>query len=157
MPLGRRAIGEGSGLRLTARADPPPAGFDLDHAKEVEAGGDAVAPANVAGRVERHQLDRIRQRKVRAEHGAEPTKSALRSPTTYLTQWRVADSRAESMRMRSGAEIARYDRPACSIAGHRANEWAGCARCSTLIVPPLATTITHTHHPRGTLTLGRAD
>src|SRR3546814_5390601 len=64
---------------------------------------------------------------VRAEHGAEPTKSALRSPTTYLTQWRVADSRAESMRMRSGAEIARYDRTACSIAGHRANEWAGCA------------------------------
>src|SRR3546814_10210391 len=45
MPLGRRAIGEGSGLRLTARADPPPAGFDDDHAKEVEAGGDAVAPA----------------------------------------------------------------------------------------------------------------
>src|SRR3546814_17712726 len=65
--------------------------------------------ANVAGRVERHQLDRIWQRKVRAEHGAEPTKSALRSPTTYLTQWRVADSRAESMRMRSGAEIARYE------------------------------------------------
>src|SRR3546814_16958075 len=82
MPLGRRAIGEGSGLRLTARADPPPAGFDDDHAKEVEAGGDAVAPANVAGRVERHQLDRIRQRKVRAKHGAEPTKSALRSTTT---------------------------------------------------------------------------
>src|SRR3546814_1007889 len=118
MPLGRRAIGEGSGLRLTARADPPPAGFDDDHAKEVEAGGDAVAPANVAGRVERHQLDRIRQRKVRAEHGAEPTKSALRSPTTYLTQWRVADSRAESMRMRSGAEIARYDRTACRSEAH---------------------------------------
>src|SRR3546814_5409278 len=77
MPLGRRAIGEGSGLRLTARADPPPAGFDDDHAKEVEAGGDAVAPANVSGRAERHQLDGMKQGKVRADHGAEPQKSAM--------------------------------------------------------------------------------
>src|SRR3546814_13583 len=118
---------------------------------------DLVAPANVAGRVERHQLDRIRQRKVRAEHGAEPTKSALRSPTTYLTQWRVADSRAESMRMRSGAEIARYDRTARSIAGHRANEWAGCASCSKLIVPPIDTTMRQKHSARGIHILGRED
>src|SRR3546814_15276581 len=71
------------------------------------------------------------------------------SPTTYLTQWRVADSRAESMRMRSGAEIARYDRTACSIAGHRANEWAGCASCSKLIVPPIDTTMRQKHSARG--------
>src|SRR3546814_17042841 len=102
---------------------------------------DLVAPANIAGRVERHQLDRIRQRKVRAEHGAEPTKSALRSPTTYLTQWRVADSRAESMRMRSGAEIARYDPTARCIAGHRAHEWPGFTPLPQPIPPP-------NHHPQ---------
>src|SRR3546814_16454125 len=79
------------------------------------------------------------------------------SPTTYLTQWRVADSRAESMRMRSGAEIARYDRTACSIAGHRANEWAGCASCSKLIVPPIDTTMRQNHSARGIHILGRED
>src|SRR3546814_17711082 len=79
------------------------------------------------------------------------------SPTTYLTQWRVADSRAESMRMRSGAEIARYDRTACSIAGHRANEWAGCASCSKLIVPPIDTTMRQKHSARGIHILGRED
>jgi hypothetical protein len=53
------------------------------------------------------------------------------------------------MRMRSGAEIARYDRTACSIAGHRANEWAGCASCSKLIVPPIDTTMRQKHSARG--------
>src|SRR3546814_9859322 len=79
------------------------------------------------------------------------------SPTTYLTQWRVADSRAESMRMRSGAEIARYDRTACSIAGHRANEWAGCASCSKLIVQPIDTTISQKHRESGINILGREE
>src|SRR3546814_14108231 len=59
--------------------------------------------------------------------------------------------------MRSGAEIARYDRTACSIAGHRANEWAGCASCSKLIVPPIDTTMRQKHSARGIHILGRED
>src|SRR3546814_9830268 len=61
------------------------------------------------------------------------------------------------MRMRSGAEIDRYDRTACSIAGHRANEWAGCASCSKLIVQPIDTTMRQKDSARGIHILGRED
>jgi hypothetical protein len=61
MSIGGRPIGEGVALRLAPRADPAPAGFDDDHAEQVEAGDDAVTSPDVARRIERHQLDRVRR------------------------------------------------------------------------------------------------
>ncbi len=73
MTIGRSTIGKGVTLGLAGCADPAPAGFDDDHAEQVETGDYAVAPSNVARRIERHQLDGIR--KTCTINGAKPTKS----------------------------------------------------------------------------------
>ena len=73
MTISCGTIGKGVTLGLAGCADPPPTGFDNDHAEQIKTRANAITPANVARRVKRHQLDRIRGDC--AFHGAKPTKS----------------------------------------------------------------------------------